>query len=161
MQVEAEFEDICGRAFVPRYHREESITADEDAEMLWLEKPDPIRFLSLTVNGSNYLNWYNSGYLMRDKYSPRGIVVRYDALGLFAWDSTYYPINAEQKALKRAKMFLLGQKSTIDERALTMSLPDIGTINLATPGQRGSETGVPDIDVVLNRYRLDGGAGVF
>jgi hypothetical protein len=58
-------------------------------------------------------------------------------------------------------MILLGQASTIDERATTMILPDIGTVNLATPGLRGSQTGVPDIDVVLSRYTLDGGAGVY
>lgn len=174
MQTEAEFEDITGRAFVPRYYREESIVSDEDTEMLWLEKPDPIRFITFTINGVSYIHWYDSGYIMKDKYSPRGLVLRSDALGVFSYDPTYYPINAEyeygmtkvpipikEKAIKRAKMKLLGAKSTIDERALTMTLPDIGTVNLATPGVRGSETGVPDIDVVLSRYRLDGGAGVF
>lgn len=174
MQTEAEFEDICGRAFVPRYYKETGIASDEDSEMLWLEKPEPIRFLSFTVNGVDYLSWYTAGYLVRDKYSPRGIQLKHDAVGVFAYDPIYYPINAEyeygmtsvpipikEKALKRAKMRLLGQKSTIDERATTMMLPDIGMVNLATPGQRGSETGVPDIDVVLQRYTLDGGAGVF
>jgi hypothetical protein len=79
----------------------------------------------------------------------------------YEYGMTRVPLLIKQKALKRAKMFLVGANSTIDERALTMNLPDIGSINLATPGVRGSETGVPDIDVVLNRYNLDGGAGVF
>jgi hypothetical protein len=49
----------------------------------------------------------------------------------------------------------------MDERATTMLIPDVGTVNLATPGMRGSETGVPDIDVVLERFKIDGGAGVY
>lgn len=172
--VEAEFEDICGRAFVPRYYRETGISTDEDSEMIWLEKPEPSRFTSLTLGGTDYLAWYTAGYLIRDKYSPRGVLLKSDALGVFAYDPLYYPLNAEyeygmtkvpvpikEKALKRARQKLLGMRSTIDERATTMTLPDIGTVNLATPGQKGSETGVPDIDVVLSRYTLDGGAGVF
>jgi hypothetical protein len=175
-EVEAEFEDICHRAFVPRYYSETGIEMDSDTSMIWLEKPEPIRFLSLSLNGTDYISWYNSGLLSRDKYSPRGIIVTGSATGLFAYDSRYYPtalvaeyeyglssvpIPIKKKALKRAKMILMGQSSTIDERALTMTLPDIGTVNLATPGQRGSQTGVPDIDIVLSRYTIDGGAGVY
>jgi hypothetical protein len=172
--VEAEFEDICHRSFVPRYWRESSVDIDPDESMLWLEKPEPITFISLNQNNQNYLSYYSSGYLVRDKNSPRGVHAISNALNLFNYDTLYYPISAEyeyglatvptqikQKALKRAKQFVLGQKSTIDERATTMLLPDIGTVNLATPGERGSETGVPDIDVVLRRYTLDGGAGVY
>lgn len=175
-EVEAEFEDICGRAFVPRFWRETGIETDSDTSMLWLEKPEATKFLSFKVNGVDYLSWYTAGLFTRDKYSPRGILVTGAATGLFAYDPRYYPtaLIAEyeygltqvptpikRKALKRAKQALLGINSTVDERAVTMTLPDIGTINLATPGQRGSETGVPDIDVVLERYTLHGGAGVY
>ncbi len=173
-QVETEFEDICHRAFVPRFWKESSVDTDSDEDMLWLEKPEATVFTSLKQNSQSYLNYYTSGYLIRDRNSPRGIHVINEALGLFNYDNLYYPISAEyeygltsvpipikQKALKRAKQFILGLKSTIDERATTMLLPDIGTVNLATPGERGAETGVPDIDVVLRRYTLDGGAGVY
>jgi hypothetical protein len=173
-QVESEFEDICHRSFVPRFWRETSVDTDSDEDMLWLEKPEVTKFNLLSQNGQDYLNYYTSGYLIRDRNSPRGVHVVNQALALFNYDTLYYPISAEyeyglysvpiqikQKALKRAKQFLLGQKSTIDERATTMLLPDIGTVNLATPGERGAETGVPDIDVVLRRYTLDGGAGVY
>jgi len=173
-QVEAEFEDICHRAFVPRFWRESSVEVDTDEDMLWMEKPEAIRFTTLSQSGQDLISYYNSGYLIRDKNSPRGIHVINSALNLFNYDTMYYPISAEyeyglttvpipikQKALKRAKQFILGQNSTIDERAVTMLIPDIGQVNLATPGERGLETGVPDIDVVLRRYTLDGGAGVY
>lgn len=173
-QVEAEFEDICHRAFVPRYWRESSIEIDPDEYMIWLEKPEATMFTVLKQNNQDLLSYYTSGYLIRDKNSPRGVHAINTAVNLFNYDTMYYPISAEyeygltqvpipikQKALKRAKQLLLGQRSTIDERATTMLLPDIGQVNLATPGERGSETGVPDIDVVLRRYTLDGGAGVY
>jgi hypothetical protein len=173
-QVESEFEDICHRAFVPRYWREDSVETDPDDDMLWMEKPEPNVFTVLKQNSVDLLGYYTSGYLIRDKNSPRGIRVINTALNLFNYNTLYYPISAEyeyglkqvpipikNKALKRAKQNLLGLKSTIDERATTMLLPDIGQVNLATPGERGSETGVPDIDVVLRRYTLDGGAGVY
>lgn len=173
-EVEAEFEDICKRAFVPRFYHEDSIEVDPDDDMIWLEKPEPISFSLIKQNGVDLLSYYTSGYLMRDKNSPRGVHVSNYALNLFNYDTYYYPISVEyeygmttvpipikQKALKRAKQTLLGLNSTIDERATTMLIPDIGTVNLATPGQRGAQTGVPDIDVVLQRYTLDGGAGVY
>lgn len=173
-QVEAEFEDICKRAFVPRYYREDSLELDVDEFMLWLEKPEPITFTSIIQNNVDLTSYYTAGYLSRDKNSPRGIHVNAYGVNLFNYDTLYYPISAEyeygmktvpipikQKALKRAKTLLLGMSSTIDERATTMLIPDIGTVNLATPGQRGLETGIPDIDVVLQRYTLDGGAGVY
>lgn len=173
-QVEAEFEDICKRAFVQRYWRETSVELDYSNWRIWLEKPEATKFLSIKQNNVDLLGFYTNGYLMRDKDSPRAVNVNAYGVNLFNYDIAYYPVSVEyeygltsvpipikQKALKRAKMLLLGQSSTIDERALTMILPDIGTVNLATPGLRGSETGVPDIDIVLQRYTIDGGAGVY
>jgi hypothetical protein len=52
---------------------------------------------------------------------------------------------------------LVAGRSRIDERATLMQIPDFGTFNLATPGQRGSWTGIPDVDVVIDQYTLDGG----
>jgi hypothetical protein len=169
MQVEAEFEDICGRAFVPRYYKETGVSR-EDVDMLWLDMPEPITILKYTVDGADQIGWYNSGLIKRDKYAPRALVLTGEALAsMYATniDMEYeyglknVPTPIKYKALKRARQVLIGQNSTIDERALTMSLPEIGTVNLATPGVRGSETGVPDIDVVLSRYKLGSGAGVY
>lgn len=168
--VEAEFEDICGRAFVQRYYREEALVRDTDTSLLWTEKPEVQNILSLSVNGVDQTAWATAGLFKKDKYSANSLIPSGVALSsIYALDVTAeyeygmkrVPLLIKQKALKRAKMILVGMNSTIDERALTMNLPDIGSVNLATPGLRGSETGVPDIDVVLNRYKLDGGAGVF
>jgi len=47
----------------------------------------------------------------------------------------------------------------IDERATVMNIPDFGNFQLATPGQRGSYTGIPEVDIVLDSYRLGWGIG--
>jgi hypothetical protein len=168
--VETEFEDICARAFVQRYHREEALVPDTDTALLWTEKPEVTNINSVTVDGVDQTAWVAAGYFKRDKYSPRALVVSTEAQSaLYANDVTMeyeygmrrVPRLIKEKALKRAKQFLVGQNSTMDERATTMLIPDVGTVNLATPGMRGSETGVPDIDVVLERFKIDGGAGVY
>jgi len=167
-EVETEFEDICGRAFVARYFREEAMAPDPEASLLWTEKPEVHNLITITVDTVDHSDW--DVYFKRDKYSPRALVVCTGAQSIFsAEDITMeyeygmknVPIPIRQKALKRAKQTLIGQNSTVDERATTMLIPDVGTVNLATPGLRGSETGVPDIDVVLSRYSIDGGAGVY
>lgn len=168
--VESEFEMFCDRAFVPRFHSETGIVADWDSGLLWTEKPELIRINSLTVDGVDQIGWVNSNYLTRDKYSPRALIVQSGAATIlysnsinaeYEYGMTQVPHMIKRKALKRARMVLLGQASTIDERATTMTLPDIGTVNLATPGLRGSLTGVPDIDIVLNDFSFNNGAGVF
>jgi hypothetical protein len=168
--VETEFEDICDRAFVPRYYRETGIEVDQDNGQLWLERPEITAILSIKTDGTDQSGWISSGYFKRDKYSPSVLHTNNSALGVigaidvtmeYEYGMGQVPVLIKEKALKRAKQFLLGQNSTIDERATTMLIPDVGSVNLATPGMRGSETGVPDIDVVLNRYKIDGGAGVF
>lgn len=168
--VEAEFEDICERAFVPRFHSESGLVADRDSGLIWTEMPEVINILTLKVNGVDQIGWVNSNYFKRDKYSARALVPSDDARAtMYATDitaeyeygMTRVPLPIKQKALKRAKQILMGQNSTMDERATTMLIPDVGTVNLATPGLRGSETGVPDIDVVLWRYKISGGAGAF
>jgi hypothetical protein len=168
--VEAEFEDICSRAFVPRFYRETALVPDSDSNLIWTEKPEVFNITSLTVDGVDQIGWVTSNFIKRDKYSPRALRVTdaaratlyaLDVTAEYEYGMTQVPLPIKQKALKRAKQLLLGQSSSIDERATTMLIPDVGTVNLATPGLRGAETGVPDIDVVLNRYKIDGGAGVF
>lgn len=168
--VESEFELFCDRAFVPRFNKELGIVTDPDSQLMWVEKPDVININTLMVDGVSQIGWVTSQLIKRDKYSPKALQLSGAAINAlyatqidaqYEYGMTVVPTMIKRKALKRAKMVLLGQSSTIDERALTMSLPDIGTVNLATPGQRGSLTGVPDIDVVLNEYSLGGVAGVF
>lgn len=169
LTVESEFEDICHRAFVPRFAAE--YVNGEWIDEVWLSKPEPLRITKIS-NGSTVYDasgWETSRYLRRDREALHRLLLSGPALALAYLTDTYIeyeygmaqvPIPIKDKAIRRAKLNLLGMASTIDPRATTMILPDIGSVNLATPGMRGLETGIPDIDVVLRRYTLDAG-GVF
>ncbi len=77
----------------------------------------------------------------------------------YEYGTAQVPRMISEKAKKRAKGNLIGLASTIDPRATTMNIPDVGFVNLATPGQRGSQTGIPDIDVILERYSRSSSMG--
>jgi hypothetical protein len=162
--VEAEFEDICQRAFVPRFYRETLI--GETTDELFLEKPEVHSVTKFTVDGTDHMDWVTGEWVKFNKYSIRSLVLSGLALSAgyatgidieYEYGMKRVPYPIKEKALKRAKGNLVGMGSTIDPRATTMSLPDIGTVNLSTPGLRGAETGIPDIDVVLRRYSLASG----
>jgi len=57
--------------------------------------------------------------------------------------------------LRRAALWVLRYElvpSNIDRRTTTL-VDQMGTFTLATPGQRGSWYGLPEVDIVLNHYR--------
>lgn len=155
--VEAEFEGICGRAFVPRYYRE-TLWGDGNHQ-LWLSKPEPLNILSLLVDGDDWSAKTiqrpddNLRVIMLPGFADiwprqRLIVIEYE------YGMADVPIRIKQAALKRAKYSLVSNTSRIDERATVMNVPDFGNFVLATPGIRGSYTGIPEVDVVLNDYAI-------
>ncbi len=91
----------------------------------------------------------DAGHLVRDTlgYWPvgnRNIRITYE--------SAPVPLDLRRAALLVLKQQLAG--SEIDPRA-TQAVTDKGTFNLATPGQRGSWYGIPEVDVVLNRRKAN------
>lgn len=169
LDVESEFEEICGRAFVPRFHREHLMNYSGE-DYLRTEKPEVYKILKLTVDGQDRTSWEAGKLLVRDQDDPH-IIHLYDEALELAWSDDVVieyeyglkktPRLIKQAGLKRARGLLLGQNATIDERATVMSIPDFGTFNLATPGPQ--YTGIPDIDAILHRHMIGSGgvAGVF
>lgn len=180
--VETEFEDICMRAFVPRFTGEYVIHYNEDYDgrgylkVISLGSPEPIRVTGARIGSVSYSDvdtagWETAGSIELTGDS-RTLAVRGDPLmvGLavgnriwleYEYGMTRVPAQIKIKAIRRARLNLLGMGSTIDPRATTMNIPDIGSVNLATPGMQGLETGIPDIDVVLRRYKLGSGAAFY
>jgi hypothetical protein len=157
LNVENEFEGICGRSFVLRYARENLV--GDGTGTLWLSNPEPYRMLTLTVNDDDWSDKtvdtveYNLRILRLAGHCgvwPRGsrIVIEYE------FGKPEAPIRIKQAAMKRAKYQLVADLSRIDERATTMNIPDFGNFVLSTPGMRGSYTGIPEVDVVLQDYVL-------
>jgi hypothetical protein len=167
LNVESEFEDITGRAFVPRFWSE--VISGDGSETLWLSKAEPHAITKFIVDGVDCIAWVTADLIRADRESNSGLILKGAALAAsyaqdivieYEYGMKRIPVQISEKAKKRARGNLIGLGSTIDPRATTMMLPDIGSVNLSTPGLRGAETGIPDIDVVLRRYTLTG-SGVY
>jgi len=178
MQVEQEFESICKRAFVTRFDRE---TFEGDGStVLWVSNPDVTNVTKLTIDGVDYMSYVTAGSLRVDRYNSK-LLYWTDRSGLFFIEGAPIVIEYEygmkptpwdisEKAKKRARGFLTSKNTRIDERATVINA-DFGRINLATPGMDMGfgryvrsglgvwHTGVPDIDVVLERHRFKDGEG--
>lgn len=164
-EVESEFEQIMGQAWVARYERERGLAVNEDGQ-LRLKWPFLTAINSLTVDGVDRLDLVDDGLVVLD--SSNDMVLDFYEMDLYGsvdieyeHGNTQVPYKVKTAALKRARGILLGQNARIDERATLMSLPDFGTFSLATPGQRGSWVGIPDIDVVLDNYMHGSRKGAF
>lgn len=156
LAVATEFEGICGRSFVPRYARE--VLTGDGSGQVWLRNPDPLRVISCTVDGEDW----SDRTLTRPDDNLRTLLLplgeRWPMAGRIVLEYEYGmsepPTRIKNAAMKRAKYSLVADQSRIDERATTMNIPDFGNFVLATPGMRGSYTGIPEVDVVLQDYAL-------
>jgi len=167
-EVEREFEDICGRAFRPRFNRQ-LFQGNGTNYPLVLSKPEPRIALTLLVNDVDQSSWVEDGFLVTDDddafilvlkaglvwpaSSVPNIVLEYE------YGANSPPVRIRRAALKRARNMLIDDSGRIDRRATTQQT-ELGTFSLATPGRGGSWVGDPDIDVVLDKHQLTrGGVG--
>lgn len=158
LAVEAEFEGICERSFMPRYARERLIGNGDGT--LWVSNAQPLKVLSCSVNGEDWSDkeFTTPPYNLRVLCVPDGSYWPRDSRVVieYVYGMPYVPRRIKNAAIKRAKSQLVSSNSRIDERATIMNVPDFGNFVLATPGVRGSLTGIPEVDVVLQEYALGG-----
>lgn len=158
LAVESDFEGICGRAFVPRYAREQLVS--NGTGTLWLSNPEPIRLITLTVNGEDWsgktITTSTDNLRILILAGFQGVWPRYGQITIeYEYGNLAPPERVKNAAMKWAKYKLVADQSRIDERATTMNIPDFGNFVMATPGMRESITGIPEVDVVLWDYTLD------
>jgi hypothetical protein len=151
--VEMEIESACGCAFAPRYALE---TLNGNGGTSIMLRPLVTSVRTATVTGTAFtvadlaaLTISTTGSV----YSPRAwtcgtgnVLIGYE----HGFQDT--PAGIRQAALILAKTWLTGQRSPIDDRALTFSSNDGGSYSLAVPGRNGSHFGVPEVDAVIDRY---------
>ncbi len=162
--VEDTLEHACGRAFVPRYERFTSIGGCSPLRL----KPflrairgvtaggvayttDQLAALVFDENGFLYGpgDYGYSGLVDGEPFYPAGtgLIVRYE----HGMDEP--PWRVRKAALLLAQTWIV--KGPVDDRVTTMSSPDTGiTAALAVPGRGGSIVGVPEVDAVINEYRI-------
>jgi hypothetical protein len=153
--VEAEFETITGRSFTPRVTRAE-VEAD-GTRSLYLGYLDvgavaavdgPSGPLDATGWAVDPLGFLKAPYELPD--GDRFTVT-------FTYGFVLVPEDVKRAGLIRLRSLLTAERSGIPDRATSFVAAEGGNFTLATPGRGGSETGIPEVDATLKRYRF----GVF
>ena len=153
--VETALEDACGVAFVPRYYKQRVSGSGRSTLML---RPRLRTIRSVTVDDvaitQSYVDTMRvlpTGEAYYPSYWTRGtsnLEIAYEH------GHDYPPPRVSQAALLWAKNHLV--KGPIDDRTTSLQSED-GTYALATPGLRGSWTGIPEVDAVIQQYSLEVG----
>jgi hypothetical protein len=149
--VETALEDACGVAFVPRYKRER--VSGMGGTQLLLSMPRVRAIRSVTLDGvavTDAATIVNVGSGVA--YYPTGWTRGYGNYEVaYEHGHDYPPPRVSQAALLWCKAHLV--KGPIDDRTTSFSTDD-GTFALATPGLRGSWTGIPEVDAVIQQYGM-------
>lgn len=162
-EIETAFETECGCAFVPRYARVRISGRAHTHVILpdfYIRRVRTARYYSdyqtyegFTATDLANLDWYPSGALQRidgsSFYSGVGnYVVEYE----HGMDRP--PADVKAAAIRWLRSVLNANKTGIPDRATSFSVADGGSYSLLTPGRNGAVTGIPDVDLVIERYRL-------
>jgi hypothetical protein len=155
--VEAEFERITGRSFTTRSKRVK-LTADGSSEY-YVGVLD-LAAVTAAVGPSGVADvslW---------TVDPLGFVQTGSSLAdgdVYTLTVTYgMPIadeDVKRAGLLRLRSLLTAERSGIPDRATAFVAHEGGNFTLATPGRGGYETGIPEVDATLARFRfrmLDG-----
>ncbi|MCP9207810.1 hypothetical protein [Streptomyces cucumeris] len=149
--VEDEFEAITDRSFVPRTTRIE-VEADGSATLFLgyfdvtavkaVEGPSgPLDLAGWAVDSSGFLR---APFELRD--GDRYTVT-------FGYGFGQAPEDVKRAGLLRLRSFLTAERSGIPDRATSFVAAEGGNFTLATAGRNGWETGLPEVDAVLKRYK--------
>jgi hypothetical protein len=155
------FEDkaeiFCGRAFVPRFGHE--VLDGTGSDTIFLDHLNIRTLLYVKVNGvaqTGLTTWdlKRSGKVVRDTGVFAAGELNVEVGFEYGLDEPDADLRAA--ALTAIKAKLLGDRSGIPERALTMTT-DVGGFTLALAG-KDRPTGIPDVDAVLLDRRVGSGS---
>jgi len=158
--VESEFEEMAGRSFTPRVRRV-TFVSDGTGEFVSLT-PDSQGIESVTVDGTpidDISGWHVTrlGKIVAPDTVARGaevvVTVRYGF--------TTPPAEVARVGMIRLRDLMVSESAGIPDRATTWQPEEGGTYRLATPGLSGFQTGIPEVDATVKRYRLDTVLAVF
>lgn len=153
-RTEVEFEKITGRSFTPRT-KTVKITYDGSA-VAWLQTFDVRSLNSVTVGGvaeSDLSDWHvdTGGFLTVPDTVDEDALLEVNV----SYGFVPTPEDIHGAALVRARSHLTKPNSGIPDRATSYVADSGGQFVLATAGLRGWETGIPEVDAVIKRYRYD------
>jgi hypothetical protein len=153
LEVENEFENICGQAWVPRFRRvalngrgyEQLATPDT---MLRTLRAVTIGGVAFTQAERDAVSLTDTGVLRRATGSIwpagyRNVIVEYE----HGWD--YPPPEITEAGIVRLRSRVGMTTTEIPDRAISYTITEGGTYRLSTPGRL--KTGIPEVDGVLER----------
>ncbi len=174
VEVEQECENICDRAFVPRYER--IVLDGTGTSQITLRHSDPfrsvadirtIRRISVAPDMDETFVDYTAGQLAQVSWSVDGVLTRTDGsvftAGMrnvvveYEYGLDLPPSDLVQASLTRLRSRLNLNKSAIPDRATSYSLGEMGVYRIDQPG--AYKVGLPEVDAVYSRYSRRSGTG--
>lgn len=149
--VTDEFETITARSFVPRTARVE-VEADGTPTLhLGYFDVAELKSVSGPSGAEDVAGWGvdSTGFLRAPYELPEG--ARYTVT--FRHGFGQVPEDVKRAGLLRLRSFLTAERSGIPDRATAFVAAEGGNFTLATAGRNGWETGLPEVDAVLKRYK--------
>lgn len=157
--VEAEFESVTGQAWVPRF-ADETVFGTRST-MLVVPHVELRSIRSITeIDADGTETPFTATELAEVVAESWGALRRYVGWPAYRYRVRYEhghdapPADLKAAAITRLRHRMNMHRSGIPDRATSMSTEQGQTFSLATPGLRGFVTGIPDVDVVLERHRF-------
>lgn len=147
--AERRIEDACGVAFRPSYRRERMV--GDGAPSLLLSSPRPTRIISASIDGGDDIaadTQLDGGAAIYAAGWTSGATV--DIAYAHGYATPPEPISRATIAL--ARHLVLEDPSNVFDRATSYTTEE-ATYSLVTPGVRGMETPIPEVNAVINAYR--------
>lgn len=141
--VETEFERITGRSFTVRRKTE---TVEVINGVGYVSNLD-VRNV-LTVNGVAYTGTYNRVGRVEGLSGDSAEIV-------YEYGMETVPDDVKRAGLIRTRYNLAARNTDVPDRATSMTTEGNTTYTLATAGRGGSETGIPEVDATLGRYKVN------
>lgn len=159
-EVEDEFEQICGVAFVPRFARER--VDGTGRSTIVVPHPYVRSVRSVRVYTGTDFNEFDASELAALAADRSGRIVRTDGATFPAGIRNIVveyehgldrpPADVKRAAVRRIRARHHMARSAIPDRAVSFTADNGATYRLATPGV--TATGDPEIDAVLDRYSM-------
>lgn len=150
--VEEEFQTITGRSFVPRVARLGFIGDGTQSVILPLFDPTSVVAIEGPEGELATVGWLmsTSGFLT----APYELTEGASYVITVAYGLTFPPEDIKRAGMLRLRHLLAAERSSIPERATAFVSAEGGNFTLAVAGRNGYETGLPDVDAILNRYKF-------
>lgn len=149
--VEDEFETITARSFVPRTTRVEVVADGSAGLYLGCFDVTGLKAVDGPSGAEDVTGWAadRMGFVRAPYELPEG--ARYTVTFGYGFDQV--PEDVKRAGLLRLRSVLTAERSGIPDRATAFVAAEGGNFTLATAGRNGYETGIPEVDATLGRYK--------